>query len=164
MRYLFVFLLIGLMVSCGNDASGEAVKKKTKTAKQPNCDDIDGFQYDKNKWPTDYTGIAFQCIDGKVVRLYNIKNGKREGFSKRWRSNGNYQKGNYKNNHPDGSFKTWNANGQLISESNYKDNMANGWQRDWHENGQLKYQCFAEGADCLSKKCWDENGNEIDCQ
>ena len=152
-----------------DDASGDAIgdskiDEKNETAEQPNCDDIDGLQYDKkSKWSNDYTGVAFQCVDGKVARLFNIKNGKREGLSKRWRSNGNYQKGNYKNDNPDGSFKTWNANGQLISESNYKDNMANGWQRDWHENGQLKYQCYAEGADCLSKKCWDENGNEVDC-
>ena len=34
MKYLFVFLLLGLMVSCGDDASGDAAKtKETKTDK-----------------------------------------------------------------------------------------------------------------------------------
>ncbi|MDA9161763.1 DUF1566 domain-containing protein [Crocinitomicaceae bacterium] len=34
MKYLFVFLLVGLMASCGEDASGDAAKtKETKTDK-----------------------------------------------------------------------------------------------------------------------------------
>ncbi len=101
MKYLFVFLLIGL-VSCGDDATGDKTgdatrdttgnatadaknDQKAETAKQPSCDDIDGWHYDdQKKWSKDYTGVKFLCRDGKVEALTNYKNGKEDGLARRW--------------------------------------------------------------------------------
>jgi len=153
MRYLFVFLLVGL-ISCGNDATGDATRDttgdatrdatgdatrdttgdatrdatgdatrdatgdaKNEIAKQPNCKDIDGFQTaDISLIPNDYTGVAFKCVDGKVIWLDNYKDGKLEGLC-----------------------------------------------RTWHENGQLKWEDNYKDGNRISAKCFDEDGNLIKC-
>jgi len=91
MRYLFVFLLIGLMTSCG-DASGDATKvskaninshinENTDWTKAPNCDDIEGLNF-KGKlkyqnWPDNYTGWIKICADnGKIGYLEEFRNGR----------------------------------------------------------------------------------------
>ena len=132
MKYLFVFLLIGL-VSCGDDATGDA---KNEHAKQPNCKDIDGFQTaDISLIPNDYTGVAFKCVDGKVELLYNYKDGM-----------------------PDGLVREWYENGQVSYEINWKEGKEDGLSRGWYENGHLRYELNFKDGEPISKKEWDENG------
>jgi len=97
MKYLFVFLLVGL-VSCG-DASGDATKvskanvnshinENTDWTKAPNCDDIEGLNI-KGKlkyqnWPDNYTGWIKECKEnGKISYLEEFSNG-RFISSRRW--------------------------------------------------------------------------------
>ena len=55
MKYLFVFLLVGLTIS---------VEGQSEIPKQPNCNEIDGFQTsDLSLTPNNYTGVAFKCIN-----------------------------------------------------------------------------------------------------
>ena len=182
MKYLFLFLLVGLMASCGEDASGDATgdakrdttgdatrdatgDAKNEIAKQPNCKDIDGFQTaDISLIPNDYTGVAFKCVDGKVIWLYNYKDGKLEGLCRDWRENGQlYSEGNYKEGKLEGLKRKWYENGQLQWEENYKDGKLEGLCRDWHENGQLYSEGNYKDGKPISEECFDQEGNLIKC-
>ena len=55
--------------------------------------------------------------------------------------------------------KTFYENGQLKSESH-----TNNYSKEWYENGQLKSEEDYKDDIVISKKCWDENGNEIKCK
>ena len=144
------------------DATGDA---KNEIAKQPNCKDIDGFQTaDISLIPNDYTGVAFKCVDGKVIWLYNYKDGKLEGLCRHWHENGQLKfEDNFKDGKRDGLCRTWYERwsvgvdemefSKMVSEmvyvelvrgwsvgvvkSNYKDGKLEGLCRYWHENGQL---------------------------
>ena len=182
MKYLFLFLLVGLMASCGEDASGDATgdakrdttgdatrdatgDAKNEIAKQPNCKDIDGFQTaDISLIPNDYTGVAFKCVDGKVIWLYNYKDGKLEGLCRHWHENGQLKyEYNFKDGKRDGLCRTWYEDGQLGWEDNYKDGKLEGLCRYWHENGQLKWEDNYKDGNRISAKCFDEDGNLIKC-
>ena len=55
------------------------------------------------------------------------------------------------------------SNGQLQYEGNFKNGKQDGLERTWHFNGRLISEAnFTEG-NFLSKKCWDEEGNKIEC-
>ena len=192
MKYLFVLLLVGLMVSCGDDENI-----------QPMCDEVEGLQvtneslvsyWSKNSTlvSADYTGVVKRCIsvgeDEKVQLLMNFKNGKQNGLQKQWYENAqlweeeNYkdgvldglhrkwhrngklaEEGNYKDGNRYGLHKQWYSDGQLWEEQNYKNDERDGLQKEWHHNGQLeREEDFKEGYG-ISFKCWDEDGNQIEC-
>ena len=60
---------MGMLVSCGNDASGDETEvqkkvRKTETAKQPNCKDIKGLNYNEIAFKgvsKDYLGFVYSC-------------------------------------------------------------------------------------------------------
>lgn len=55
------------------------------------------------------------------------------------------------------------SNGQLQYEGNFKNGKQGGLERTWHFNGQLISEAnFTEG-NFISKKCWDKEGNVIEC-
>ena len=131
MRYLFVFLLVGL-ISCGDDATGNATGNatsdatsdaKNETAEQPSCKDVKGLQIADEYLvvPKDYTGVAFQCVDSKVQWLCNYKDGKKDGLYRSWEGQFWYEKTNYKDGKKDGLCRYWYESGQLWMEVNYKD-------------------------------------------
>jgi len=154
MKYLFVFLLVGLMVSCGD--SGD-------NSKQPSCDEIDGLEITFSDWdsnvgnrgvPGDYTGAVYYCENGMVAMLTYFKNGNANGLSRGWYENGQL---NYECNYLDwkkaGLSRTWYENGQLAREG--KNIIINGssiteYERSWHENGQLSRE---------EKRGYDEDGD-----
>ena len=142
MKYLFVFLLVGLMVSCGNDATGDIKEgSKNAKAKQPECKDIQGLQTsDLNLIPSDYTGVVFDCKNGKVQSLWTFKDGIVHGLRRKW-----YE------------------NGQLRQEFYSKFGKLDGLRRKWYENGQLSFEKNYSDGVLISKKCWDKDGNRIKC-
>ena len=116
MKYVFVFLLVGLT---------SLVHTQTETAKQPNCDDIEGirttYYSGDDLVPKDYTGIAFKCKDGKVLLLYNYKEGKRDGLWRSWHENGQPKiKVTYVNGLREGIQQQWDENGEPVGRSCYK--------------------------------------------
>ena len=170
MKYVIVFLLLGLIVSCGDDASGDATgdakyDKKTETAKQPNCDEIEGLQIeDYDLVPEDYTGIVFRCQEGKIKELIYFKEGKEDGLARIWNLNGQLMgEGNYKDGKQDGLSRSWHSNGQLQSEWNLKDGKADGLSKVWNENGHLEQELNYLDGIVINGKCWDEDGNKIEC-
>ena len=55
-------------------------------------------------------------------------------------------------------------NGQLKKEGYYNDDKEEGLWKEYYDNGQLaSYKSYKEG-ELISNKCWDEEGNEIDCE
>ena len=55
-------------------------------------------------------------------------------------------------------------NGQLADEGNYKDGKEDGLFKSWYKNGQLADKGnFIDGKLILGK-CWDNEGNEIECE
>ena len=38
-----------------------------------------------------------------------------------------------------------------------------GLHTDWHDNGQKVYEGTYKDGEKISSKCWDENGNEMEC-
>ena len=55
------------------------------------------------------------------------------------------------------------SNGLLKYEGNFKNGKQDGLERTWHFNGRLISEAnFTEG-NFISKKCWDEEGQKIEC-
>ena len=163
MKYLFVFLLVGLMLSCGGGVekkatvSAEIMKKNNS---QPNCKDLEGLQpVHPDSIPESYTGVVFYCQEGKVTLLENYKDGKEDGLWRAWHENGQlWQVFNLKDGEFDGLWRAWHENGQLNSETNYKDGKEDGLCRYWHENGQLSSEANYKDGKLIDEKCWYEDG------
>jgi antitoxin component YwqK of YwqJK toxin-antitoxin module len=64
----------------------------------------------------------------------------------------------------DGLHKRYYDSGKTEIEGNYVFGLENGIWQTWYENGTLKsLEKFDYGLS-ISKKCWDENGKEIECK
>jgi len=96
----------------------------------------------------------------------NFKNGKRHGIERKWYENGQLE---YEWNHKDetlwvGQQRWWYDNGQLWIEKLYDENgKQNGIAKSWYASGQLKYEMKYKADTLISQKCWDEDGNVIQC-
>ena len=57
----------------------------------------------------------------------------------------------------------WYSNGQKKFEGISKDGKRNGLWTNWDENGKkLKEETYTDG-ELISQECWDEDGNEKEC-
>lgn len=139
---------------------------QTETAKQPNCDEIEGLQIEDYDFlhtiiPEDYTGVTFKCSSiHEVLWVCNYKDGKKDGLYRRWHDNGQLEyEGNYKEGGRDGLWRVWYWNGQQLNESNNKDGKKDGLMRVWMINGQLKREHnYKDGKlDGLIRR-WHDNG------
>jgi len=180
MKYLFVFLLVGLT---------SVVNSQTVTAKQPNCDEIEGvvFMF-SNSVPKDFTGTAKWCDGksspdnyigdtvingqsvptyssvfgkGKVTSFANYKNGKQDGLERVWSRENGRLVGEYfyKNDELDSLQRVWYKNGQLKKEINYKNGKQDGLFREWYKNGQLEYAWnYKNGIEDGLLRGWYESG------
>ena len=141
MKYLFVFLLVGL-VSCGDASSNasENVKPKLKE-----------YSMDEVTTPND---TMFLKKDMKPVT----------GIVRAWYENGQlYQKRNYIDGLDDGLQRAWHENGQLALEANFKDDKLIS-NRLWYEDGQLEYECNWKDGKLINEKCWNEDGTLKECE
>ena len=129
MKYLFVLLVL-VLVGCAKPHGGS-------------CDDVDGLKvadWNFAAVPDDYTGKAILCESGKVRVEIDFRNGKKDGFEKRWHPNGSlYYKIGYKDGELHGVNKTWYESGRVL-EIYFKDGKKDGTYKSWFENGQLSYQ------------------------
>ena len=73
------------------------------------------------------------------------------------------QEETYKDGKEDGLFTQWHQNGQKKQELIYKDGKADGLVTVWHENGQKSLEGTYKDGEIISLKCWDEDGNEKEC-
>ena len=54
-------------------------------------------------------------------------------------------------------------NGQKEYETTYKDGEEDGLWTGWYDNGQKEFEKTYKDGVIISSKCWDEDGNEIQC-
>jgi len=112
-----------------------------------------------------YGGFGEDDNNLKKVYIGNLLNGKKEG---RWKSY-YHSTGkkiydlNFKNGKKDGLRTRWFENGQKEFEGTYKDGKPYGTQTDWFENGQKFYEGTYKDGELISSKCWDEDGDECEC-
>ena len=143
MKYLFVFLLLGL-VSCGDASSNasENVKPKLKE-----------YSMDEVTIPNDK--MAFFKKDMKPVT----------GIVRAWDEYGQLQyECNFKDGKKVGLERAWYENGQLWVEFNYKNGELDGLSRKWYGNGQLWIESNYKDGELISQKCWDVDGTLKECE
>ena len=127
--------------------------------------------------------------DGQIEEEGNFINGKNHGLFTRWRNSGQKrEEATFKDGELDGLMTEWYENGQKKSENTFKDGKQDGLTTVWYENGQKKGEgTFKDGkqegkwtgwyengqkegevtfkdGELISEKCWDENGNRIECK
>ena len=95
---------------------------------------------------------------------------KKNGIHTEFHENGKKKSdGTYKDGKSDGLYTEWYENGKKKSEGNYKG--VDRWNQPqkigkwtgWHENGQKESEVTYKNGKEIDKKCWDEDGNETEC-
>jgi len=164
MKYLFVFLLLGL-VSCG-DASSNASENVKPKLKEYSLDEVtipnDTMAFFKKDMKPVTGVVRDRYEDGQLKFEYNYKDGKKDGLHRGWYEDGQLKfEDNYKDGKKDGLCRVWYENGQLRLEWNYKDGKEDGLHRLWYEDGQL-FEWNYKNGELIIDKYWDEDGNEVD--
>ena len=72
--------------------------------------------------------------------------------------------GKYRNGKKDGKWTTRWGNGRKWEEGSYRNSKKYGKWTTWRENGQKNFERSYEDGKLLSLKCWDEDGNEMECE
>ena len=102
--------------------------------------------------------------NGQKEREGTYKDGKEDGLSTTWLENGQkWYEATYKDGKIDGLWTLWYENGQKWVEIAYKNRRKDGLHTIWHENGQKRSETTFKDGELISGKCWDEDGDEIDC-
>ena len=68
-----------------------------------------------------------------------------------------------KNGKEDGLATYWYENGKKQAEGTLKDGEIDGLVTRWYENGQKAGEMTFKDGELISEECWDEDGNERDC-
>ena len=116
----------------------------------------------------------------KYGKIYYFNNSPFTGIRiSYWESDKDYEKGKsqmtIKDGLPNGLYQSWFSNGRLEFMGEYINGLnRNGVWKWYHENGQIASIMIYEGISgniktvttkgLISKKCWHENGNEIECK
>ena len=116
--------------------------------------------------------------NGKKKVEGKYKSGMMNGYWEFYFDNGNIKvEGSYSNgngekidnetgiprNGMDGKWIFYYQNGKKNSEGTYKDGKEDGLWAIWYESGQKKMEAILKDGELISDKCWDEDGNKIDC-
>jgi antitoxin component YwqK of YwqJK toxin-antitoxin module len=101
---------------------------------------------------------------GILYRESFFINGKQEGIEKIYYPDGKKLSAerHFKNGKREGAEKWYFGNGKVKVELIYNDgNMEVG--RDYYSSGRLKYESHYKNFKRISRVCYDENGNNSDC-
>ena len=160
---LLIITALMLIVGCSSD-------KETPSSQAREPIDSSALVWKGNK---PYAPDSDKPFSGEVVRYYgngqkelegSYKNGKPIGKWIRWHDNGQKEEERtYKDGKQDGLHTYWHENGQKKLKGTYKDGKQDGLQTWWYENGQKESEITYKDGEVISGKCWDEVGNEIDC-
>ena len=132
-----------------------------------------GHKISSKKWNVD--GVPY--IDGKLKGVgttwydngqkkseKTYKSGEKDGLWTTWYDNGKKKsESTYKDGKKDGLWIEYYENGEKEEELTYKDEKIDGLYTRWYENGEKMYEGTFKNGDLISEKCWDEDGNEKDC-
>jgi len=106
---------------------------------------------------------------GQLTTEGYMKDGEKYGLWKHYYENGQLEiEGEYKVQNDsiskDGIWKWYYKNGQLFQTANWKYGEFHGLWKVYYENGQLEWEENWKDDELISEKCWDEDGNEIECE
>ena len=102
--------------------------------------------------------------NGQLRGDWNFENGLAEGFIIRRYDNWQIQSElNYKKGKLNGMAKSWYRNGDLRAITNFSMGKLDGNNKFWHKNGTLMMICNYKKGKLIDDKCWDINGQEINC-
>ena len=91
------------------------------------------------------------------------KNKELDGLYSKWWPNGQkWREATYKDGNLNGLETTWHQNGQKGREATYKDGNLNGLETTWHENGQKRKEATYKNGGIISKKFWNNKGEELE--
>ena len=62
------------------------------------------------------------------------------------------------------SIKEYHENGRLKQIGVVKDSLIEGLFKSYYENGQLSLKENSINNKVILQKCWDEDGNKIECE
>ena len=78
--------------------------------------------------------------------------------------NGQKEKeGSYKDGKLDGKWTGWYDNGQKGYDVTYKDGKLDGLWTGWYSDGRRMMEGTWKEGKLISQECWDEYGNEKEC-
>ncbi len=107
---------------------------------------------------------------GKLESEGNYIDDKKDGLWKHYYESGQLKETvNWKDGKPNGLVKSYYESGKLKHEGNWKEGKFNNWEQEglwkfYYENGQLKMERIWDLYPMWTEKCWDEKGNEIECE
>ncbi|MDC0202010.1 hypothetical protein OAJ56_02080 [Flavobacteriales bacterium] len=161
---LLLLLCVPLMFSCGENEKNDNTENTEKNwwdierVEADKLDEIDEIVYYKEE---PFNGISFKEYEnGKLEKEINYRDGRRDGLLRFWHENGNlHSEINYQAGKIIIQRLYW-KDGRLHSYITYNDNIMHG--RHYINNGK-RTEVIWEDLKIVSKKCWDESGNEIDC-
>jgi antitoxin component YwqK of YwqJK toxin-antitoxin module len=110
---------------------------------------------------TPFTGWMLDHFpDGSVSLKTSVLNGRLNGISEGWYTNGVRQiEEHFQNGLADGNRSTWHANGQLRSEGHLIYGLQQGLYRQWDEKGNLVVEAeFAQGKPNGLSLAWFPSG------
>jgi antitoxin component YwqK of YwqJK toxin-antitoxin module len=109
-----------------------------------------------------FTGYAYGRNDGALIQGTSYVNGKVNGTATEWYRNGQKKvEKNIVDDKLNGTVIVWYECGQKKGEMGYVDGKQNGKGTGWHENGLKSLEVNFVNGKRVSKKNWDEKGNEI---
>ena len=90
----------------------------------------------------------------------------RNGPYKKYHKNGNLiESGTWKNAKQVGLWKLFYDEVQILLEQPHNDNgVIHGLSKFYNKNGQLIREEYYDNGEFESQKCWDKNGNEVECK
>ena len=139
------------------------------------CDNVKGEKYRFDNVPIDFTGVNKGCFEGKLTEINTYKDGVLNGLSKEWHINGILVREETYDNGLIMKSKKWYGNGGKIEKEEVwvknEEGIRTGTVKEYYwENSQLQSikeyshkNLFYEDIKLISQKCWDENGENIDC-
>jgi len=149
-KTLLITLL--LIVGCSKPLNEESLIEKGGLKYHPDTKEL-------------YSGKVFQnYMGGKTDFEGSYKDGKKDGKWTGWYENGQkFSELNWKDGIRNGKYTEWHENGQKKWEATFKDGEVDGLFTIWDENGQKKKEVTYKDGELISEKCWDGDGNEIEC-
>ena len=124
MKYLIGIMLIGLLVSCGDDINAHSSSKKNASEVFDTVDISNTFEYKYNPMIFDLNMKPLTAvINSKYGLMGTTLNGQREGL-----------------------FRYFYDNGNLAFEAEYKNGKVNGFWKQYYESGSLMYETIMKNG------------------
>jgi|TARA_B110000240_G_scaffold174638_1_gene201240 antitoxin component YwqK of YwqJK toxin-antitoxin module len=103
--------------------------------------------------------------NGQLRDEINYSNGEEDGLKRIYYENGQLQfEVRFKNGKEDGPIKSYHQNGKIWFEGKYVNGEEDGISKEYNKNGGLIREFKNENGVFIYEKCWDEDGNEIECE